>query len=147
MRKSFFYLCSLFFALGCSEQTNKEARCIEESELISAKTLVENNDYIDVDKDALNFSEAMGSDDESSVEGNKMKAAYYRFFRHVKLIDGRYVCDVENAKDLNISPRLFNAMLKEIEQVNIEIENAEKEENVPITIPELNEEYLQSLLE
>ena len=146
MRKSIFYLCSLFLVLGCSERTNKEARSIDDSELISAKTLVENNDYIDVDKDALNFSEMIGNDDVASVEGNKIKAAYYRFFRHVKLEDGRYVCDVEDAKDLNISPRLFNALLKEIEQVNIEIENAEKE-NVPITIPELNEEYLQSLLE
>ena len=146
MRKSIFYLCSLFLVLGCSERTNKEARSIDDSELISAKALVENNDYIDVDKDALNFSEMIGNDDAASVEGNKMKAAYYRFFRHVKLEDGRYVCDVEDAKDLNISPRLFNALLKEIEQVNVEIENAEKE-NVPITIPELNEEYLQSLLE
>ena len=146
MRKSIFYLCSLFLVLGCSERTNKEARSIDDSELISAKTLVENNDYIDVDKDVLNFSEMIGNDDAASVEGNKMKAAYYRFFRHVKLEDGRYVCDVEDAKYLNISPRLFNALLKEIEQVNIEIENAEKE-NVPITIPELNEEYLQSLLE
>lgn len=132
--------------LGCSERTNKEARSIDDSELISAKALVENNDYIDVDKDALNFSEMIGNDDAASVEGNKIKAAYYRFFQHVKLEDGRYVCDVEDAKDLNISPRLFNALLKEIEQVNVEIENAEKE-NVPITIPELNEEYLQSLLE
>lgn len=146
MRKSIFYLCSLFLVLGCSERTNKEARSIDDSELISAKALVENNDYIDVDKDALNFSEMIGNDDAASVEGNKIKAAYYRFFQHVKLEDGRYVCDVEDAKDLNISPRLFNALLKEIEQVNVEIENAEKE-NVPITIPELNEEYLQSLLE
>ena len=146
MRKSIFYLCSLFLVLGCSERTNKEARSIDDSELISAKALVENNDYIDVDKDVLNFSEMIGNDDAASVEGNKMKAAYYRFFRHVKLEDGRYVCDVEDAKDLNISPRLFNALLKEIEQVNVEIENAEKE-NIPITIPELNEEYLQSLLE
>ena len=146
MRKSIFYLCSLFLVLGCSERTNKEARSIDDSELISAKALVENNDYIDVDKDALNFSEMIGNDDVASVEGNKIKAAYYRFFQHVKLEDGRYVCDVEDAKDLNISPRLFNALLKEIEQVNVEIENAEKE-NVPITIPELNEEYLQSLLE
>lgn len=146
MRKSIFYLCSLFLVLGCSERTNKEARSIDDSELISAKALVENNDYIDVDKDALNFSEMIGNDDAASVEGNKIKAAYYRFFQHVKLEDGRYVCDVEDAKDLNISPRLFNALLKEIEQVNVEIENAEKE-NIPITIPELNEEYLQSLLE
>ncbi len=146
MRKSIFYLCSLFLVLGCSERTNKEARSIDDSELISAKALVENNDYIDVDKDALNFSEMIGNDDVASVEGNKIKAAYYRFFQHVKLEDGRYVCDVEDAKDLNISPRLFNALLKEIEQVNVEIENAEKE-NIPITIPELNEEYLQSLLE
>lgn len=146
MRKSIFYLCSLFLVLGCSERTNKEARSIDDSELISAKALVENNDYIDVDKNALNFSEMIGNDDVASVEGNKIKAAYYRFFQHVKLEDGRYVCDVEDAKDLNISPRLFNALLKEIEQVNVEIENAEKE-NIPITIPELNEEYLQSLLE
>lgn len=61
-------------------------------------------------------------------------------------MDGRLVCDITDAKEINVSPRLFKAMLKEIEEVNIAIEDSEKQ-NIPITIPELDEEYLQSLLE
>lgn len=146
MKKSVFYLCCLsVFILSCNEQTNKNGNYIEPVEPTLVKTLVQNNDYIDVDKVALSIKEKESGND-NSVDNAKVRAAYYRFFHHIKLVDGRFVCDITDAKEINVSPRLFNAMLKEIEEINIAIEDAKKQ-NIPITIPELDEEYLQSLLE
>ena len=76
----------------------------------------------------------------------KMKAAIYRFYSHVKIKDGKYSCSLTNAREINISNQLFSTLRQNLESGNVWIEKCKKE-GKEIVIPEINEEYLNSLLQ
>ena len=61
---------------------------------VQVKSLVENNNYLDVDVDRLSQSicSRSGNSIDTTAMG-KMRAALYRFYSRVKMGDGKYVCD------------------------------------------------------
>lgn len=74
------------------------------------------------------------------------KAAVYRFFQHVKLVDGIYVCDITSASEIGLSPDIFDDLIKNLEEIN-QVIRYNKEKGLPIEVPDVTEEYLNSLLQ
>lgn len=75
-----------------------------------------------------------------------MKAAVYRFYKHVSVKDSLYILDIQDASEINISTRVFTALAENLKEMNDFIKLAkEKGENIDLFIPD--EEYLNSLLQ
>ena len=111
------------------------------------KSLVENNNYLDVDVDRLSQSicSRSGNSIDTTAMG-KMRAALYRFYSRVKVADGKYVCDLKNAEEINISERLYEAILNNLNEMNTWVEQS-KASGKEVMIQEVDEAYLNSLLE
>ena len=106
------------------------------------------DDFIDVDFKAVeyaNVNPAARSEDVTEEDRAKMKAAVYRFNKHVSVVDGLYYCSIKNGAEINISEDLFKYMIDNLDEMNGFIkEYTEKGENVDVIEP--TEEYLESLL-
>ena len=74
------------------------------------------------------------------------KAAVYRFFQHVKLLDGIYVCDITSASEIDLSPDIFDDLINNLEDIN-QVIRYNKEKGLPLEVPDVTEEYLNSLLQ
>lgn len=149
-----FPLLTLMMSLLSCGSNSKESMyaniLAEQGEAGLVNKLVADNEFIDVDLYAVQsgiVSEdaSRKSADEFRTDMAKAKAAIYRFYSHVSLVDGEYVLDNCTAKDLNISPELFETMSQDIEKSNGYTREARKNgeavEMTPIT-----QEYLESLL-
>ena len=79
-------------------------------------------------------------------EQAKMKAALYRFYSHVELVDDTYVCNLTSAEDINVSQGVYTALLNNLADMNNAILQA-KNEGKELYIQDVNEAYLNSLLE
>lgn len=119
-----------------------------------AKTIVENNDFIDVDVAAvvkalqdqsLKKRSSMLSD-EYEVSSAKLRAAIYRFYSRVKIEDSHYVTDLQSPDEINVSERVYKALIDNLNEMN-EFLAKIKAEGSEVYVPEITEEYLQSLLE
>lgn len=114
---------------------------------VQMKSFIENNTYLDVDIDQL--SKAINSRSRSNIDTTAMEktqVALYRFYSHVKVIDGKYVCNLKNAEEINISERLYETLSNNLAHMNTWIEQS-KARGKEVMIQEINEEYLNSLLE
>ena len=113
------------------------------------KKYLDNDTFLDVDVQALLKQKCIPSSRSTLNEKDalcKMKAAIYRFYSHVKIKDGKYSCSLTNAREINISNQLFSTLRQNLESGNVWIEKCKKE-GKEIVIPEINEEYLNSLLQ
>ena len=137
--------------IGC--QNNATNNLIENPNEINeantkVKDYVDNNTYIDVDVQAL-VKKTTAQDYRSNItedDNAKMKAAVYRFYKHVSVKDSLYILDIQDASEINISTRVFTALAKNLKEMNDFIKLAkEKGENIDLFIPD--EEYLNSLLQ
>ena len=137
--------------IGC--QNNATNNLIENPNEINeantkVKDYVDNNTYIDVDVQAL-VKKTTAQDFRSNItedDNAKMKAAVYRFYKHVSVKDSLYILDIQDASEINISTRVFTALAKNLKEMNDFIKLAkEKGENIDLFIPD--EEYLNSLLQ
>lgn len=137
--------------IGC--QNNATNNLIENPNEINeantkVKDYVDNNTYIDVDVQAL-VKKTTAQDSRSNItedDNAKMKAAVYRFYKHVSVKDSLYILDIQDASEINISTRVFTALAENLKEMNDFIKLAkEKGENIDLFIPD--EEYLNSLLQ
>ena len=137
--------------IGC--QNNATNNLIENPNEINeantkVKDYVDNNTYIDVDVQAL-VKKTTAQDSRSNItedDNAKMKAAVYRFYKHVLVKVSLYIHDIQDASEINISTRVFTALVKNLKEMNDFIKLAkEKGENIDLFIPD--EEYLNSLLQ
>ena len=103
---------------------------------VQVKSLVENNNYLDVDVDRLSQSicSRSGNSIDTTAMG-KMRAALYRFYSRVKV-----------AEEINISERLYEAILNNLNEMNTWVEQS-KASGKEVMIQEVDEAYLNSLLE
>ena len=146
MNKLYFSIIGMIifcFLFGCNQE-NKPVMPLESVlsipvNTVQVKSLVENNNYLDVDVDRLSQSicSRSGNSIDTTAMG-KMRAALYRFYSRVKMADGKYVCDLKNAEEINISERLY--------EMNTWIEQS-KASGKEVMIQEVDEAYLNSLLE
>ena len=134
---------------GCiSEATNvlDSVRDMDVPEEL-VKKYVEDNTYIDLDVDAL-VKGVVTPDLGSSVNEEdmaKMKAAVYRFYKHVSVKDGYYVCGIKDGSEINVSQSVFGTLLENLNEMNRMIREAkDRGEAIDVQIPD--EEYMNFLL-
>ena len=154
MNKLYFSIIGMIifcFLFGCNQE-NKPVMPLESVlsipvNTVQVKSLVENNNYLYVDVDRLSQSicSRSGNSIDTTAMG-KMRAALYRFYSRVKMADGKYVCDLKNAEEINISERLYEAILNNLNEMNTWIEQS-KASGKEVMIQEVDEAYLNSLLE
>lgn len=136
-----FLLAILSLIVSSCASDNKESS--QAPAPLSAKEYVENNVYIDVKDFGETLTQARKNDPERVAQ---MKAANYRFYSHVKIIDNQYVCDLTSADQINVSPAMFSKMIDSLKSANEEIRKSEAEGR-KVELGPLGEEYLNSLLE
>lgn len=140
--------CLLF---GCY-QDNKPVLPLEAISSIvvdnkQAKTYVADNVFLDVD--VIELSKAINARPRRNIDTvaiGKIRAALYRYYSHVKVVDGKYTCDLKSAEEINLSERLFEALSTNLNDMNKWIDQI-KSSGQEVAIQEINEEYLNALLE
>lgn len=151
MKNNIFYLIITLFAVtvGSCEQDKGNLDLVKSASELNADTgsvrdLIETNAYIDFDVNAVN--RAIFAKSASNNEIAKAKAAVYRFYSHVQIIDGKYICDLSEAKEINISETIYNFLRNNIEEQNLNIDKL-KNEGKEIIVSPIDSNYLNSLLE
>ncbi|QXU39896.1 hypothetical protein [Pedobacter sp. D749] len=117
------------------------------SQLIKSDTLID----FDVNRAVTTADKPI-----TASEYAKMRVATYRFYRHVKLIDGKYIYQGEGgSKAINLSERVFSAFTNNLNEINKAVSNeqlAKGKTELQLTkdekreLPEVTDEYLNSLL-
>lgn len=138
---------------ACESEPGKASSITEVASLLETseglvRTYVEGNAYIDVDVQSIThaiMNPASRSEEISSDDVAKMKAAVYRFYKNVTVKDSCYYSPVKNGSEINISDRVFSVLSDNLQEMNDFIKKV-KDKGEPVTIPEVDEEYLNSLL-
>lgn len=128
---------------NASENSNETSTSVK-----TVKDYVDDNTFIDVDVTALvnNIAAPDSRTNVTADDNNKMKAAVYRFYKHVALKDGFYTLDINDGAEINVSTTVFSALKENLDHINDFIKQAkEKGDNIEISVPD--EEYLNSLLQ
>lgn len=149
--KNLIFTLGLFImmtACGNNAAENNSDTVENEYPIQSIKELALSDSLIDVD---LLDVQASGIMSKESTRGTiseiprEVRAALYRFYSHVSLEDSLYVCNLKSAGEINVSEKLFNDMMNDLQKCNMTIkENNEKGlENV---LSPVDSTYLSSLL-
>ena len=134
---------------GCRREANNVSDSARDTEVSKelVKKYVHDNTYIDLDVDAL-VKGVVTPDLGSSVNEEdmaKMKAAVYRFYKHVSVKDGYYVCGIKDGSEINVSQSVFGTLLENLNEMNRMIREA-KDRGKAIEVPIPDKEYLNTLL-
>ncbi|WP_297057337.1 hypothetical protein [uncultured Duncaniella sp.] len=151
--KAILFILMLPVMAACESEPGKVSSITEAASLLETpeglvRTYVDGNAYIDVDVQSITHAitnPASRSEEISSDDVAKMKAAVYRFYKNVTVKDSCYYCPVKNGSEINISDRVFSALSDNLQEMNDFIKKV-KDRGEPVTIPEVDEEYLNSLL-
>lgn len=141
--KAICLLVGTMLALTACSSDNKNESQTNQPETLTAKDYVDNNIYIDVKDYGEPLTPERKDDPERTAQ---MKAANYRFFSHVTIVDNQYVCDLTSADQINISPAMFAKMMENMKQCNADV-RAKEAEGRKIELGPLGEDYLNSLLD
>ncbi|MDE7418982.1 MAG: hypothetical protein K2N35_02100 [Muribaculaceae bacterium] len=143
------FLVVAFLLAGCRSEANNVLDSVKDVEVYVelVKKYVDDNTYIDLDVDAL-VKGIVNQDPRFSVNEEdmaKMKAAMYRFYKHVSVKDGHYVCGIKEGSEINVSQSVFKTLLENLNEMNRMIKGAkDRGEEIDVQIPD--EEYLNTLL-
>lgn len=74
-----------------------------------------------------------------------LKAAAYRFFGQVKLVDNQYIASIKEGKEIAVSDAVVAAYLKAIANTNAFADSLKKE-GQEIQLPAITDEYRNALL-
>ena len=146
---SIMVLVVAFLLAGCRSELHNVLDSVRGSKASGelVKKYVDDNAYIDFDVDAL-VSNIVKQDTGFSVNEEdmaKMKAAVYRFYKHVSVKEGYYVCDIKESSEINVSQSVFRTLLENLNEMNRMIKEAkDRGETIDVQIPD--EEYLNALL-
>jgi phosphoenolpyruvate carboxylase len=155
LNKLIILLLGAFIMVSCSMKKSKEGSTIL-SQLaahpteVSVKSIVDGDDLIDVDLTEITPAKITAKKNEAEkkifdLEIAKAKAAVYRFYSNVSLVNGLYESKLKSGKEINISDRLFAALSENLKQMNSTI-TKQKAEGFQVNVQEINSEYLNSLL-
>lgn len=140
-----------------STKLDKEMASSPPVPIATAKMLVDNNSFIDVDMEAHdrvtveNYNPKIPGSYKIAAElypeeEALSRAALYRYYSKLSIIDGQWICSAKKASDLNMSERTFNYMNDNINNLNEQAKQA-REEGMTVRMPEITAEYLRSLIE
>ena len=134
---------------GCRSGANNVLDSVRDTEVSMepVKKYVDENTYIDLDVDALvksvvnkNTGFSVNEDDMA-----KMKAAVYRFYKHVSVKDGYYVCGIKDGSEINVSQSVFRTLLENLNEMNRMIKEAkDRGETIEVQVPD--EEYMNAFM-
>lgn len=148
MKRILICLSVIFALTGCGGNGNNDRKDVTESPEVAGVTVreyVDGDSLIDVDINSMARSIVAGNGTSDS-ETNKAKAAIYRFYKHVAVVDSIYVCSVSTGSEINLSESTFQALMKNLDDMNAAIKAARASgEEIEISVPD--EAYLNSLLE
>ncbi|MGP1527239.1 MAG: hypothetical protein ACTTIA_01875 [Candidatus Cryptobacteroides sp.] len=74
------------------------------------------------------------------------KIANYRFYSHVKIVDGYYLCTIKSGAEINVSESLFSEMLDALGNLNEQIKEC-RSNNMDVALVEISDDYLKSMLQ
>jgi len=111
---------------------------------LTVRSLISSNAYID---DYLAFDSAYVNhfDELPDSEQVKAKACLYRFYKHITIIKGCYVCNLSAAKQINVSDQIFRALTRDLHHFNMEMAKARKKGKLDVY--QLDGHYFESLLD
>lgn len=134
---------------GCSSDKNKQILSNNDNEAKQqlAQEYLRNNGYISIDLKSMSLS-MLNAKTRAAIDPQdevKARVALYRFFKHVEIKDDQYVCNLDNAQQINISNDMFQLLKKSLEETNTALKEA-KDRGAELTIPPVDGEYLNSLI-
>lgn len=142
----FFILICLLGIFSCKENVKQNSNSGDSTTKVEA---ISENDRDSLFIDISLKDVATGiSKTRSSVSDDLMKLcriANYRFYSHVKIVDGYYVCNLKNGAEINVSETLFSEMSEAMRKLNSQIKE-QRSKNNDVVLPEITDEYLNSLL-
>lgn len=118
-----------------------------ETNAATVKKYVDENIYIDLDVYQL-VKDVASPKTRATVNTDQiaqMKAAIYRFYSHVQVVNGFYKCSLKAASDINVSEGVYIALLNNLNDMNKNIQKA-IDKGISFNVQEADEEYLNSLL-
>lgn len=136
--------------ISCNSENNQLDILIKsESDNNLVQTYVKENRFIDVD--IMDVSNKLMDIDTKSGTLNEdelaqAKAAIFRFYSHVTIEDGYYICTIKSAEGINVSQKTFDELLNGLRILNKGVEKA-KQDGLPVKLREPSKEYLNSLLQ
>lgn len=144
-------LAVTFLFCNCQQKSNETVQQVSsiEAQPNLVKKYIDENSYIELDVSELakEMEEAKinssGSVDQDKIA--QMKAALYRFYSNVELINDTYVCKLTSGKDINVSADVYKALLDNLNDMNSAIQEAKKN-GKEVVIPKVDKTYLESLL-
>ena len=131
---------------SCQSDLNDTVQNVSsiETPINAVKKYVDENTYIDGLAKEIASPSTRATIDLDKVA--KMKAAIYRFYSNVELKNGIYNCKLTSASEINVSLDVYTALLNNLNEINAAIQKT-KERGQSINVPDVNEAYLNSLLE
>ena len=108
---------------------------------------LEDSVFIDVDFNEIAAEQAVRKTKSSDLDEKNVKAnaAIYRFYSHVKIENGYYVCDLRSHEEINVSASVFNSLKSNLEEINSYIRSV-RDSGDSIRLQSVDEAYLNSLL-
>lgn len=168
MNKFFLSVLVLILLASCSSNvdtlndssgiisSDSDAETMLLTPMMTAKDMVDNNTYIDVDIEAFDKVVRDNFDPqkpETSLIAMKLypeeyamiRAARYRYGKTISVVDGYWVSSAEKGSDLNISERTFKFMHDNTESINAEVKRL-RDNGEDVSLPEYSKSYLEVLL-
>lgn len=136
--KKLFYVLTILLMVGCTPTNNNSTNQIGKT----AKDYVESNVFLDFDIDNLDVQTRSA---QSVVDNEMFKAALYRFYKHVKNVNGYDECDLKSGKEINVSDKIFAFLIDDMKSYNQLIKDTRSKGEKIETKP-LDESYFENLL-
>lgn len=148
MKKTVILFLSLVFILPACRESEREdvlnAVLSVSCDTASVQTYMQDNRYIDVDIKALARAIYAG-DEVDAGHVAQAKVALYRYFSHVTVEGGYYRCEVNSGDAMALSPRLFDALQENLQEMNNGVDEMRRRD-ATLQLPPVDSAYLQSLL-
>lgn len=100
-----------------------ERQLLENPEsIVIARKLITNRDEVDITLEELQSFQIKLNNNED-IDGpffGKFRAVLYRFYKNIKIENGQMIPIKTSAKEVGISPAIFNFYMKDVERLNKE---------------------------
>lgn len=146
MKILFTGLLSLFLLISC-QSPNREGVAVINLAALTAVPLDHPIDELANGDDFIDVMLPQGAriDQLSQQDLGLLKAAAYRFYKHVELKDNRYQIHLKDGKSIHVAEKVVAAYIQALEETNTFADSLQKE-GQEIRLPTISEEYRLKLL-
>ncbi|MCQ2146303.1 MAG: hypothetical protein MJZ16_02175 [Bacteroidales bacterium] len=146
MNRLFLLLTILLLVISCGHSGDKGDYTNSELTTKASDEILEDGEFLSVDMSDIDIVASKG--DPSMLTPEQLatiKVVIYRFYRHVKIVDGYYVTEATSGKQLNMSEELFQFYLKDMNNVNAQVKELRKK-GEEVNLPPVEGISLESIL-